>query len=129
MIILYADDDSDDQEFLIEGFKTIDPSVSCLTARDGNELLAKLSALNSPPDCIFLDVNMPVMNGKSCLKMLKETDRYKNIPVIIYSTTRDVSEISEFYALGAYTYFQKPDSVAKLRILITSFLTIFAHGL
>jgi CheY-like chemotaxis protein len=129
MIILYADDDTDDQEFLIEGFRSVDPTISCTTARDGSDLLGKLSAMTRLPDCILLDVNMPVMNGKSCLMVLKEDVRYKDIPVVIYTTSRDAAEINELYTLGAYSYFQKPESVAKLRILVSSFLTLVAHGL
>jgi CheY-like chemotaxis protein len=114
MTILYADDDVDDCELVMEALGVIDPHIQCKTANDGLEALSILSSESELPDYIFLDVNMPVMDGKHCLVELKKDDRLKNIPVVIYSTTQDKREIKELYAMGAKEYLQKPNSFSDL---------------
>lgn len=114
MKILYADDDQDDCELVIEALEAIDPKIECTMASDGSQALSLLNEGEKLPDYIFLDVNMPVMDGKHCLLELKKDARLKNIPVVIYSTTQDKEEIRELYALGAEAYIQKPNSFTDL---------------
>jgi CheY-like chemotaxis protein len=77
MTILYADDDKDDRDLLSEALEQIDPSISCITAHDGKEALSILQENRTLPDYIFLDVNMPVMDGKKCLTELKKNSKLK----------------------------------------------------
>lgn len=114
MTILYADDDVDDCELVVEALEKIDPGINCVMANDGLQALQMLNEEENLPDYIFLDVNMPVMNGKSCLIELKKDDRLKEIPVVIYSTTQDKEEIKELYAIGAREYLKKPNSFNDL---------------
>lgn len=114
MTILYADDDSDDCELLVEALEKIDPTIECRMANDGKQALKVLSESDELPDYIFLDVNMPVMDGKDCLVELKKDERYKEIPVVIYSTTKDEEEITNLYELGAIDFLAKPNSFEEL---------------
>lgn len=114
MKILYADDDRDDCDLVSEALGAIDPKIECTMASDGSEALDLLHDDEMLPDYIFLDVNMPVMDGKRCLKELKKDARLKDIPVVIYSTTQDKEEIKELYALGAEAYVQKPNNFTDL---------------
>ena len=114
MTILYADDDSDDCELLVEALEKIDPTIECRMANDGRQALKALDECDNLPDYIFLDVNMPVMDGKDCLVELKKDDRYKEIPVVIYSTTKDEGEITALYELGAVDFLPKPNSFEEL---------------
>ena len=114
MTILYADDDADDCELLVEALEQIDPTIQCRMASDGLDALNILRRDDELPDYIFLDVNMPVMDGKNCLENLKRDERLKNIPVVIYSTTHDREEIRELYAMGAEEFIQKPNSFTDL---------------
>jgi CheY-like chemotaxis protein len=118
MTILYADDDADDCELVVEAFGKIDPNIQCTMANDGSHALKILEESGALPDYIFLDVNMPVMDGKDCLSKLKNDDRLKHIPVVIYSTTRDKEEIRALYELGADTFIQKPNSFAQLCVTL-----------
>src|ERR1043165_5544517 len=104
MTILYADDDSDDCELLVEALGKIDPSIECRMANDGKHALKMLNDFDDLPDYIFLDVNMPVMDGRDCLVELKKDERFKEIPVVIYSTTQNENEISDLYELGAVDF-------------------------
>ena len=57
---------------------------------------------------------MPLMNGRKCLEEIKRNDSYKDIPVIIYSTTNDKNQIEECRKLGA-DFLTKPDSFDVLK--------------
>jgi CheY-like chemotaxis protein len=116
MTILYADDDKDDRDLLSEALGQIDPSISCITAHDGKEVLSILENEDVLPDYIFLDVNMPVMDGKKCLTELKKDKKLRNIPVVIYSTTTNTSEIRNLYELGASDFLTKANSFSELCI-------------
>lgn len=88
MIILLVDDDPEDRELFLEVLKEIDPSVSCLTAENGEEALKLLSIeLTVLPDLIIMDINMPFMNGIKCLSRIRQFGKLQTMPVIMYSTT------------------------------------------
>ena len=122
MTILYADDDHDDRELMTEAFNTIDPSILCLIAKDGQNALEMLNETDALPDYIFLDINMPVMDGKKCLTELKKDGRLKEIPVVIYSTTTDKKEINQFYKLGASSFIHKPNNFSDLCSALNMFV-------
>ena len=67
------------------------------------------------PDFIFLDLNMPKMDGRTCLAELKKDVKLKNIPVIIFTTTSHSKEIDETYELGAAYFLSKPSDFKKLQ--------------
>jgi CheY-like chemotaxis protein len=115
MLVLIIDDDSEDSEFFTEAVQEIDPSISCVKAKDGKDAIRQLkNEMPKLPDYIFLDINMPVMNGKECLTEIKKTPQLKDIPVIMYSTTSDTNEIRGYYKLGAHDFLIKPDNFHKL---------------
>jgi CheY-like chemotaxis protein len=115
MNIFYADDDEDDREIFCIAIEQINPAIKVTFSRDGQEALRLLTSQSTPPDFIFLDVNMPRMNGAECLVKLKSDSRLKNIPVIMYSTTSDSSEINKLMLLGAEDFVIKVASFEKLR--------------
>jgi CheY-like chemotaxis protein len=127
MTILYADDDDDDRDLMFEAFNQIDPSISCLIANDGREALEMLNQNSELPDYIFLDINMPVMDGKKCLQELKKDHRLKNIPVVICSTTKDKNEISQLYNLGASSFIHKPDNFNDLCEALNVFVKLIQN--
>ncbi len=113
---MIVDDDADDCEFFCEAVTEINSSNECLMAQDGKDALKTLrSGIKQLPDFIFLDLNMPLMNGKSCLKELKNDVKLKNIPVIIYSTSSHPKDIEETHELGATHFLVKPSSFQKLK--------------
>lgn len=109
-IILLADDDIDDTEMFCEALTNIDDNLICHCSTNGNDLFTKLNEISKNPDLIFLDLNMPVLNGWQCLKILKEDQRFKDIPVIMISTSSHKGEIATAMDLGALCYFVKPNS-------------------
>lgn len=125
MVVLNVDDDQEDREFFCDALREIDPTITCLIAGSGMEALALLENRSPLPDYIFLDINMPMMDGKQCLKALKSTPNLQSIPVIMYSTSTDTREIKECYKLGAEDFLIKPHSYDKL---VNDLTSIFAFS-
>ena len=121
---LLADDDEDDRNFFERAIHEIDPTASCYLAENGRDALTLLSNTKvSKPDIIFLDVNMPVMDGWECLKRIKENDEYRNVHVVIYSTTSQQTHVLKALQLGALCLFTKPDSFKRIKEILSQAIT------
>ena len=109
------DDDIDDQEIFQMALKRVDQNIGFFTANDCVEGLRKLKEDSSfVPDYIFLDVNMPKMNGIQCLPEIKKLGHLKDVKIIMYSTSTDAAIIHNSKKLGADDYLVKPDRLAQL---------------
>jgi CheY-like chemotaxis protein len=115
MNVFYADDDEEDREIFCDALQQINPAIKVTLSKDGHEALEILSAQKKSPDFIFLDINMPRMNGIECMARLKSDSRLKSIPVIICSTTTDTSEVRKLIMLGAEDFIPKGSSFEKLK--------------
>jgi CheY-like chemotaxis protein len=116
-VFLLADDDPDDVDMFREALSTIDPAIVFYHAQDGRGVLDILGDKNlAKPDIIFLDINMPIMNGWECLAKLKESEWYRNIPVVIYSTASYHKEVDKAFDMGAICFFTKPTEFKQLII-------------
>lgn len=113
--IFIIDDDEDDKEMFCEVLREINFSSVCHSASGCAQALQLLEKLESIPDIIFLDLNMPKMNGKQCLVKIKQMKRFSTVPVIIYSTTKAQDEIHETQRLGAEGFMIKPNSMRQLK--------------
>lgn len=119
-----VDDDIDDQQYLIEALTENDRSAQCYTANNGQEAIDYLESIPVPfPDAIFLDLNMPRMDGKECLTALKGRPLLRNIPVIICSTSSDGQEIAESIELGASYFLIKGSNFKALKQELTFILS------
>jgi PleD family two-component response regulator len=110
--ILLIDDDKDDCALFKEALHEVDPSIKLVFFNTAEALPA--SVINVDPDLIFLDINMPRVNGFECLKMLYESVTKFRMPIVMYSNSNNVKEINIAYALGATLYLQKPMGYIKL---------------
>lgn len=106
-ICLLVDDDPDDQEVFLTALSDVSTSVLCLVAPDGDRALELLYNEDTIPDYIFLDLNMPRMNGFEFLAAMKKSMILKDIPVIVYSTTSQPAQIEKVKKLGATEFFTK----------------------
>ena len=122
MTILLVDDDEDDQDIFREALSVVVPEAECLFAMDGEQGLLQLQGLAKLPDYIFLDVNMPKMDGKEFLRAVKSDPRFKNIPVVVYSTSNHKSAFGEYFALGASNFITKPSEFNLLTTYLKSIL-------
>jgi len=120
MTILLVDDDEDDRNLFIEATKEVDSSIICHSAFDGMEALAYLrDDHNDVPDFIFLDLRMPGLSGEECLIEIKREPRMADVPVIVYSTSRDVRESVKLKQLGAAHFASKPISQEEVYFIVS----------
>jgi CheY-like chemotaxis protein len=113
---LIIDDDPDDQEIFLMCLKNVIKDIDCLTADDGIEAISMLTSTEEyTPDYIFLDVNMPKMNGIECLKQIKKMDRLVNTKIFMYSTTSESSVMKISKELGAEDFIIKPSQTSLLK--------------
>jgi CheY-like chemotaxis protein len=115
MKIYLAEDDQDDVDIFKEALQAVCPGCELTVSKNGKDILKKLTDGDADlPDLMFLDVNMPVMNGLDCLKNLKELPLLKNIPVIILTTSAAQLTIEVAYRLGARLFVEKPTNMEHL---------------
>ena len=101
MTILNVDDDLEDIEIFCEAVREIDPSILCLVAKSAEEALQILTSEIELPEYIFLDINMPKIDGNACLREIKKDRRLSNIPVIMYSTYSRKADLETYKSLDA----------------------------
>lgn len=122
--ILLVDDDEDDQLLFIDAIREIDKSIKCSVANDGLEAILSLQTKSPVPDLIFLDLNMPKMNGYQCLAQIKKEMMFKEIPIVIYTTSRIESDRDRTLKMGASYFLTKPSDFSELIDELTRILEL-----
>ena len=114
--ILLADDDVDDRYFMDLSFKEIGWSKSVKFVTSGEDAIHFLESIapSKLPSLIVLDYNMPKMNGGTTLTYLKTHEKYKDIPVIVYSTGMTATLRNQLITSGATSCYTKVASQQKL---------------
>ena len=124
---LFVDDDEDDTELFTEALAEIDATAILYTADNGVEALKRIQEKGCP-SIIFLDVNMPRMNGLECLAELKKNPVCRNVPVIKYSTSANKHDTHTAGQLGALCFVTKPNEFGLLKQILTIVTTHLATG-
>ncbi|MFX1702364.1 response regulator [Chitinophaga sp. CC14] len=119
--VLLIDDDIDDRMIFGEVLKELAPDIIYHEAINGEDALFKLNN-NLVPDLIFLDLNMPRIDGKQFLAEIRQQDHLKHIPVVIYTTSSHESDKKETRELGASYFLTKPNSLHELTHILVDLL-------
>ena len=122
--ILYAEDDLDDLFMVEQAFEQFDGTVELIRAADGFETLEKLKraeAGDALPCLIILDINMPAMDGRETLRRIRQLERFKDIPVILFSTSSSSVDRSFAESMGVQLT-TKPLVYSELEELARTFL-------
>jgi CheY-like chemotaxis protein len=129
--IVLIDDDDDDWFLFREAAKKIDDTAIYHFFQDSIEAVRFLSGQHTDelPDYIFLDLNMPRMNGKECLIEIKKRKELVDIPVIILSTSDLGADILHAKLHGASYFVTKPDKLRVLEEALRFVLGGERHGL
>ncbi len=122
--ILLADDNIDNCYLFKEVIEEFGISAIFTTISDGEQLIQWLDKSEKLPHIIFLDLNMPRKNGFGCLEEIKSNERFKSLPVIIFSTSFNPDIVSMLYQKGAHYYIQKPAKFTELKKAIHKALTM-----
>lgn len=113
MVLLYVDDDAEDIEIFSQAVKEIDSTITCMVAQHGKQAIDMLRA-GLIPDYIFLDINMPVINGREILREIRKDPDLKGMPIVMYSTAVSPGDADEYRAMGANHFMIKPNHYQEL---------------
>lgn len=121
--ILLCDDDEDDRLLTIQALEAAHVSNAIATVEDGEQLLDYLyqrgeyagETGEAPrPGLILLDLNMPKMDGREALKVIKSDKTLRDIPIVILTTSRADQDILRSYELGVNSFISKPVTFSGL---------------
>ena len=127
-LILIVDDDKEDQLLIREGFEAGAVPKRIHTVSDGAEALEYLlhtgryaPPVEAPrPDLILLDLHMPYVNGRELLARVKKDEELKNVPIVVFTSSRREEDVRFCYAAGANAYVGKPADFDQLRAILSS---------
>jgi CheY-like chemotaxis protein len=113
---LIVDDDADDRDIFEVALQEAAPNVHLIQATNGLEALRLLKSLKPVdfPEKIFMDINMPNLDGKECIREIKKDPELRNIEVIMYTTSSADREKDACMKLGASAYVTKPTDISDL---------------
>ena len=112
--VLLVEDDSIDAMTVRRAFKDLNLSNKLTHRVNGEEALAFLEDVGEEEPCvILLDLNMPRMNGIEFLKVIKENEQLKRIPVIVLTTSNEERDVVESFRLSVAGYIVKPVDYQK----------------
>jgi CheY-like chemotaxis protein len=109
--ILIADDDQEDRYLIHTAFEEIGRSNDIFLVENGVQVFSYLDASlhqHTMPSLIVLDLNMPLLDGMETLSRLKAHNVYRDIPVIIYTTSIQELEKEKCLQIGAADFIKKP---------------------
>ncbi|MEP7168524.1 MAG: response regulator [Bacteroidota bacterium] len=111
--IFLVEDDKDDQFFFTQALSKIANANLFAIANNGKEAIDKLESSTTLPDIIFMDINMPLMNGIECLAEITKTIKTQHIPVVMLTTDTGSMEVA--HQMGAKAFIKKPSNGKILR--------------
>jgi CheY-like chemotaxis protein len=122
--ILLAEDDVDDQDFITEAFRNIDPQLTIHIVPNGNSVLPFLQNLTDTqlPQLMVLDYNLPQLDGCDVLQTLTAHERYRAIPKIVWSTSNAPQYKARSLEQGAACYMVKPSDMAGVETMARQML-------
>ena len=125
MKIALVDDDHEDRTLFEEAFDLVESENSLSLFSSADEFFACIQNKETQvPDLIFLDLNMPKINGIEMLKMIRDNERLRDVSVAIYSTSSSQDNIETTLSLGANIYITKPVSFQALKAIISKVMKI-----
>lgn len=119
MNVFFIDDDEDDFLTFSEAVYEINPGVVVAHFDDADKALAALE--QTTPDCIFLDLNLPKMNGLELLQLLRTNKAFSKIPIIIFTTSTYPPDKRKVAELAGTAFIHKPSSFGDLVDLLRPF--------
>jgi CheY-like chemotaxis protein len=120
---LLIDDDRDDHEFFEMALRLKQSELRCICIDDGIKALERLkNGTIGSPKLIFIDINMPRMNGMQCLAEIKAETHLRDIPVYMYSTSAEPAIVDECLNMGAAGFLKKEVSIPDLENKISQIL-------
>jgi DNA-binding response OmpR family regulator len=116
--ILLIEDDPDDIELLEDALQKFGVTYEMDTVIDGGNAIDYISEVRGKPDIIILDLNLPRVHGKQVILAVKSSVDFRDIPLLILTTSSSADDIAYAYKNGAKKYLQKPTSVDEIKLTV-----------
>lgn len=114
--VLLIDDDEDDRLIFNMALDGLQYKGERFCHQDGETALDEISRDNIPiPDFIFLDWNMPKLDGRQCLTAIRQLPQYTSLPIIIISTSTAIEDKNDAHRLGATFFLSKTNSILEFQ--------------
>ena len=114
--IMLVDDDEDDQLIFTDAITELGNGMECVVANNGYDAFNQLKAAeDAPPSVIFLDLNMPVMNGFEFLELMRCMQPMREIPVVVFTTSNDPADQKKSLEYGVKSFFTKTSDFHTLK--------------
>jgi len=126
--IMIVDDDIDDIDIFIDAAREVEPTAEYISAQNGLDAINFINAADTQPEYIFVDLNMPKLNGKQFIREIRKNPLFSNTKIIVYSTSRMDGDEEEVKFLGADEFIAKPTSLDELRSEIARVLSKEYYG-
>lgn len=123
-LILYAEDDSDDRFIFENSFEPYKNEVKILLFNDGLDLITFLrTSIEEKPCLIVLDINMPRLDGKDALRVLRALPQYSAIPVVLLTTSSSPKDkfFAQHFNAGFITKPMDEIDMQKITIQLLNF--------
>ena len=120
--VMIAEDDDDDFYIFSVAIEELSITILLTRARNGDILIRLLN--DKIPDILFIDLMLPGKDGRQCLKEIRANHKYDSLPVIMYTSMKDVREIEFCYREGANLYVIKPTGFSDLKTILERILAI-----
>jgi CheY-like chemotaxis protein len=127
-IILVVDDDEDDRLFIEQSFLD-NEGFDCRLefATDGLKALDWLTRTEQLPTLVLLDMNMPRMNGLDLLRKIRESPRWRGLPVIMFTTSGEENLVTRAYELGINSFIAKPALYSGFTVIMRNLCHYWLH--
>lgn len=118
--VVVIEDDSDDQEMMLEVFKKLDYKNEIIFFKNGNDALDYLNQTDTNPFLILSDINMPKINGLELRQKIHTNEQLqlKCIPYLFFTTSANKKSVIDAYAMSVQGFFVKPNSYTQLETTI-----------
>jgi len=119
--VLYVEDEENDAFLLQMGFQRAGVEHPLKVVRDGQEAIDYLSQTRTQhflPCLVLLDLNLPRMSGLEVLEWLRQRPPFRDLPVVIFTSSEHQSDRTRARELGADDYVVKPSQVHRVTELV-----------
>lgn len=120
--IFLADDDDDDRLLFELTLRQYVPNCEFHQFDNGHSLLTALETAPIHPDAIFLDLNMPLLNGAEIYHRLQQHPDWSAIPTVLLTGSEDKKQLNKEYQISTELMQRKPDTISELAKVIVEHL-------
>jgi CheY-like chemotaxis protein len=119
-----AEDNDKDFLFFSNAVDKISVKVILTRAEDGEILIKLLNEIEINPDILFLDLLLPIKDGRECLKLIRKNKKFDFMPIVIYSNPKEYESIEFCYRESANLLIFKPTTTEELVVMLERIFTL-----